>query len=52
MAAKYKSGEIKLEEDAFTDYRWVNENEVLEYDCIKGIREEVLQTIKLFKDNG
>jgi len=48
FAAKYKSGEIKLEEGAFTDYKWVNSEEVNNYDCIKGIQEEVIKTIELF----
>ena len=47
FAAKYKSGEVVLEKDAFTDYAWVNEEEVKKYDCIKGIPEEIEITIKL-----
>jgi len=50
VAMKYKSGEVKLEEDGFTDFAWVNAEEVQKYDCIKGIKEEVVQTIKLFKE--
>ena len=49
FAAKYKSGEVVPEKGAFTDYAWVNENEVKNYDCILGIREEVAATINLFK---
>jgi 8-oxo-dGTP pyrophosphatase MutT (NUDIX family) len=49
FAAAYKSGEIKLEEGGFTDYAWVDENEVMNYDCIDGIKEEVIESIKLFK---
>lgn len=48
FAAKYKSGIVKLEEGSFTDYKWVNEEEVKHYECIKGVPEEVTQTIKLF----
>ena len=48
LAAKYKSGEIKLEKGAFTDFAWVNEEEVKNYDCIKGIQEEIFKTIRLF----
>ncbi len=50
FAAKYKSGDVKLEEDSFSDFAWVNENEVDNYDCIKGIPEEIKKTIKLFKE--
>lgn len=49
FAAKYKSGEVKLEDGAFTDFVWVNADEVKKYECIKGIAEEVAKTIKLFK---
>jgi len=48
LAAKYKSGEIKLEKGAFTDFAWVNQEEVKNYDCIKGIAEEVAKTIQIF----
>ena len=48
FAAKYKSGEIVPERGAFTDYAWVNSEEVENYDCIKGIKEEVKKTIEIF----
>jgi 8-oxo-dGTP pyrophosphatase MutT (NUDIX family) len=48
FAARYKSGDVKIEEGSFTDYKWVNASEVKNYDCIKGIHEEIEQTIKLF----
>jgi ADP-ribose pyrophosphatase YjhB (NUDIX family) len=48
FAAKYKSGEVKLEEGGFTDHAWVNAEEVKDYDCIDGIKEEVAETIRLF----
>jgi ADP-ribose pyrophosphatase YjhB (NUDIX family) len=49
FAAKYKSGEIKLEEGSFTDFAWINEKEIENYDCIRGIKEEVRETINFFK---
>lgn len=51
FAAKYKSGDVVLEEGAFTDYAWVNAEEVKEYQCIDGIAEEVEKTIKLFSNS-
>ena len=48
FAAKFKSGEIKLEEGGFTDYAWVDSSEVKNYDCIKGVPEEVAKAIELF----
>ena len=48
FAAKYKSGEVIPERGGFTDYSWVNSEEVKNYDCIKGIKEEVKKTIEIF----
>ncbi len=47
FAAIYKSGEIVLEEDAFSDFAWINADEVDALDCIDGIPDEIKQTIKL-----
>jgi len=49
FAAKYRGGDVKLEEDAFTDHAWVSASEVKKYECIKGIPEEIAKTIELFK---
>lgn len=49
FAARYKSGEVQLEQGAFTDYVWVNTEEVKNYNCIKGITEEIAAAIRLFK---
>ncbi|MAG60526.1 hypothetical protein CL619_01945 [archaeon] len=48
FAARYKSGEVVLEEGAFTDYKWVNAEEVLELECIKGVPGEVKRAIEMF----
>jgi ADP-ribose pyrophosphatase YjhB (NUDIX family) len=48
FAAKYKSGKIILEKGSFTDFVWVNTEEVKKYKCIKGIKEEIKKTIELF----
>lgn len=50
FAAKYRSGEIKLEDGAFSDFAWVNADEVKKYDCIEGINKEVEETISLFNE--
>ena len=39
---------VVLEKDSFTDFAWVNSEEIKSYDCIKGVHEEVEQAIKLF----
>ncbi len=48
FAAVYNSGEVVLEKGGFTDYKWVNVEEVNKLECIKGIPEEVTQTIAIF----
>ncbi|MGI0100494.1 MAG: NUDIX domain-containing protein [Candidatus Micrarchaeaceae archaeon] len=48
LAARYDSGDVKLEEGSFTDYAWVNEREVRNFDCIKGIDNEISAAIRLF----
>ena len=48
FAAKYKSGDVVLEKNAFTDFAWVNELEIFEYDCIEGIEEEIRKTAEMF----
>lgn len=45
FAAKYVSGDIKPEQGAFTDFAWVNTEEIEKYDCIKGIIEEVKKAL-------
>lgn len=49
FAARYKSGKVKTEDGAFTDFAWVNKSEVKNYDCIKGIPGEIAKTIDIFK---
>jgi 8-oxo-dGTP pyrophosphatase MutT (NUDIX family) len=48
FAAKYKSGNVVIEQGAFTDHAWVNIEEVKNYPCIDGVDEEVAKTIELF----
>ncbi|OGC82077.1 MAG: hypothetical protein A2V81_02910 [Candidatus Abawacabacteria bacterium RBG_16_42_10] len=48
FAAQYKSGDVTIEEGAFTDHAWVNSEEVKKYECIDGICEEVGFAIKIF----
>jgi len=49
FAAKYKSGGVVLEKGAFTDFKWVNKEEVKNYNCIKGINKEIEETVNLFR---
>lgn len=49
FTAKYKSGNIVLEEGAFSDFAWVNGEEVKEYTCIDGIADEVSHAITMWQ---
>lgn len=44
----YKSGEVKLDEDAI-DYAWVTYEEAKKYDLIEGILEEIQMVDKILK---
>ncbi len=48
FAANYRQGDVKIEKGGFTDHKWVNAEEVNEFDCIQGIKEEVAKTIEMF----
>ena len=48
FAAEYTGGEVILEKGAFSDYAWVNAEEVKQYETIDGIDEEVAIAVKLF----
>lgn len=49
FAVYYKAGDIVLEEGAFTDYAWVNVEEVRQYPTIDGIEEEVRIALNILK---
>lgn len=49
--ARYHSGEIKLEEEAFSDYRWVGVSELSAYDLIEGVDEEIKKALELFESS-
>ncbi len=49
FAAKYKGGEVRVEDGAFSGHAWVNGAEVKDYECIDGIPEEIVRTIKIFE---
>lgn len=49
MAGVYESGDVVLEQGGFTDFAWVNVEEVQQYDCIEGIKQEVAQTIAMYQ---
>lgn len=47
FAAEYKSGEVKLEENAFTDFAWATLEESKSLDTIDGIPDEIAAAEKL-----
>jgi len=48
FASRYISGDVVPEKGGFTDFAWVDAEEVKNYPCIDGIDEEVSRTIELF----
>lgn len=49
FAARYTRGNVKIDENDFSDYIWVNKEEVKNYDCILGINKEIEIAAKLIK---
>ena len=41
LVSEYNGGEVVIEDGAIADYAWVTEDQLGDYDCIEGIREEV-----------
>lgn len=50
VCARYLSGDITIEQGAFTDYAWVTAGTVDAYDCIQGIPQEIKQALDRCKD--
>lgn len=48
FAARYVSGEVVPEQEAFSESVWVNADEVKLFDCIQGIPAEIEATIERF----
>lgn len=42
MVSEYSGGEVVIEDGAIADYAWVNREDLVNYDCIDGIREEAV----------
>ena len=49
FAVKHKSGGVTLNPHDFSDFAWVNEKEIENFDYIKGIDEEIKSAIEIFK---
>lgn len=48
FTARYTEGEIALQIGDFTEYAWVDGDEVDDYDCIEGVKEEVKKALSIF----
>lgn len=48
FTARYTEGEVALQVGDFTEYAWVNSDEVDNYDCIEGVKEEVKKALSIF----
>jgi len=50
FASRYAGGDVAPEEGGFTDFAWVNADEVEQYDCIEGVPEEIKAAIKILEE--
>jgi len=50
VTARYKTGDVVLEENAFSDYAWVTPEEARNYPCIDGIPEELEIAVRLWQE--
>jgi 8-oxo-dGTP pyrophosphatase MutT (NUDIX family) len=50
LAAEYRGGAVVLEEGSFTDFAWVTEAELGDYDCIDDMNVEAMQAFRLLKN--
>lgn len=48
FALKYAGGEVKIPAE-FDDFAWVDGEEIVKFNCIKGIPEEVVRTIEIYR---
>lgn len=42
LASEYTGGDVIIEDGAITDHAWVNKQQLDNYDCIEGVREEAV----------
>ena len=49
FAARYSRGDVTPNPHDFSDFAWVNNEELKNYNYIQGIDEEIKETIKIFK---
>ncbi len=45
LVTEYLGGTVVLEDEAFTDYAWVSETDLDNYDCIDGVLQEAKQAL-------
>ena len=48
MVCEYRGGEVVTEEGAITDHAWVTAEMLDAYDCIQGVKEEVVLAFSTF----
>lgn len=51
FAARYTGGDVVPEKGGFTDFAWVNTEEIKGYECINGVSGEVEETIQHFREH-
>lgn len=48
MAARYQRGDVVPEPGGFTDYAWVNADEITSFPCVEGLSETIQRAIRIF----
>ncbi len=49
MTAEYTTGDVRLEEAAFTDFAWVNSSEISNYDCIDSVPDDAKRVLEAYE---
>lgn len=52
FAALYGGGDVYPQEGDFTDFAWVGTEEIEDYDCIEGVKEDIKAALSVFKKKG
>jgi 8-oxo-dGTP pyrophosphatase MutT (NUDIX family) len=45
LVTEYIGGEVVAEDGAISDFAWVSKDNINDYDCIKGVKDEVLRAL-------
>lgn len=52
FASRFAEGEVIMQVGSFTEFAWVNGEEIDNYDCIEGVKQEVKKALAIFAYAG